>query len=102
MLAALEKEKYRNKKIVAFKPKLDHRYGDCYISTHTGYTWEAINVSTGEEILRESDPAICETTGRDAYYTVRISTPGKEIEVGGAETYQPRSWAATPFMKKYD
>tara|TARA_B100000029_G_C17274585_1_gene851126 strand:+ start:274 stop:825 length:552 start_codon:yes stop_codon:yes gene_type:complete len=159
MLATLEKEKYRNKKIIAFKPKLDHRYGDSFITTHTGYTWEAINVSSGDEMLSYSAdydvvavdeafmidgcakalihlfksgksiyvasiqlsatgnefseikdmmpwatqidvcPAICETTGRDAYYTVRISSPGAEIEVGGAETYQPRSWTVTPFMK---
>ena len=44
--------------------------------------------------------AVCESTGHDAYYTVRISAPGEEIEIGGAETYQPRSWTATPFMKK--
>ena len=162
MLATLEKEKYRNKKILAFKPKLDHRYGEHYISTHTGYKWKALCVSSGDEILAEAKdygviavdeafmidgcaealiklfkagksiyvasiqlsatgnefseikdmmpwatqidvcPAICETTGRDAYYTVRISSPGAEIEVGGAETYQPRSWSATPFMNNND
>ena len=160
MLAALEREKYRNKKIIAFKPKLDHRYGDSFITTHTGYAWEAIKVSGGDEIIENSAgydvvavdeafmidgsaaalkelfrngmsiyvasiqlsatgnefvevrdmmpwateidicSAVCETTGHDAYYTVRISAPGEEIEVGGAETYQPRSWTATPFMKK--
>ena len=46
--------------------------------------------------------AVCQVTGRDAYYTVRIAESGEEIEVGGAETYQPRAFSATPFMKEYD
>ena len=162
MLAAISREKYRNKKIIAFKPKMDHRYSDSFISTHTGYKLEAVPVSTGEEIIAASEgydvvavdeafmidgsaealrslfksgksiyvasiqlsatgkafdeiqsmmpwatridicTAVCQVTGKDAYYTVRISEPGKEIEVGGAETYQPRSFSATPFMKEYD
>ncbi len=162
MLAAIAREKYRKKKIIAFKPKMDHRYGDSYISTHTGYKLEAVPVSTGDEIIEASVDydvvavdeafmidgsaealkslflsgksiyvasiqlsatgnafeeiqammpwatrieictAVCQVTGQDAYYTVRISKPGEEIEVGGAETYQPRSFSATPFMKEND
>ena len=55
MLAAIAREKYRKKKIVAFKPKMDHRYGDSYISTHTGYKLEALPVSTGDEIIKASE-----------------------------------------------
>lgn len=162
MLAAIAREKYRKKKIIAFKPKMDHRYADSYISTHTGYKLEAVPVSTGDEIIEASEgydviavdeafmidgsakalkslfrsgksiyvasiqlsatgnafdeiqammpwatrieicTAVCQVTGMDAYYTVRISQPGEEIEVGGAETYQPRSFLATPFMKEND
>ena len=162
MLAAISREKYRNKKIIAFKPKMDHRYSDSYISTHTGYKLEATPVSTGEEILELAEEydvvavdeafmidgsanalkslfssgksiyvasiqlsatgnafeeiqlmmpwatrieictAVCQVTGKDAYYTVRISKPGEEIEVGGSETYQPRSFSATPFIREDD
>ena len=162
MLAALEREKYRSKKIGVFKPKLDHRYGFDNVATHTGYKWPATCVASGMEIVSEADnydviavdeafmidgcaealiklfrsgksvfvasiqlsatgnefceikdmmpwatkieicPAICEKSGKDAYYTVRIACDGEEIEVGGAETYQPRSWSATPFMENND
>ena len=162
MLAAIAREKYRKKKIIAFKPKMDHRYGDSYISTHTGYKLEAVPVSSGKEIIAASKDhdviavdeafmidgsaealkglfrsgksiyvasiqlsaagnafeeiqsmmpwatrieictAVCQVTGQDAYYTVRITQPGEEIEVGGAETYQPRSFSVTPFMREND
>jgi|TARA_R110001583_G_scaffold42973_1_gene136613 thymidine kinase len=162
MLAALEREKYRSRRILACKPKLDHRYGTDYISTHTGYKWSACCVSKGQEIIDLAEdydvvavdeafmidgcaesliklfksgksifvasiqlsangnvfkeirdmmpwatridvcPAICERTGLDAYYTVRISSGDSEIEVGGAETYQPRSWSDTPFVGDSD
>lgn len=42
-------------------------------------------------------PAVCVITGDDAYYTVRKSKGLSEIEVGGAETYEPRAWSCTPF-----
>ena len=162
MLAAIDREKYRKKKVIAFKPKMDHRYGDSYISTHMGNKLKAIPVSSGEEIVSASKgydviavdeafmidgsaealkrlfrsgksiyvasiqlsaagnafeeiqammpwatrieicTAVCQVAGRDAYYTVRIAQPGEEIEVGGAETYQPRSFSATPFIKEDD
>lgn len=162
MLAAISREKYRNRKIIAFKPRMDHRYSDSFISTHTGYKLKAVPVSSGEEIIAAADgydvvavdeafmidgaadalkmlfksgksiyvasiqlsatgkafdeiqsmmpwatrieicTAVCQVTGRDAYYTVRIAESGEEIEVGGAETYQPRAFSATPFMKEYD
>ena len=51
MFAALEREKYRSRKILACKPKMDHRYDDDHISTHTGYKWPAHRVSSGQEII---------------------------------------------------
>jgi thymidine kinase len=160
MFAALEREKYRSRKILACKPKMDHRYSDDHITTHTGYKWPAVCVSSGQEIVElaagydviavdeafmidgsadalirlfksgksvfvssiqlsasgavfdeikdmmpwatkiEVCPAICEKTGKDAYYTVRIASSGDEIEIGGSETYQPRSWSETTFLRK--
>jgi thymidine kinase len=43
-------------------------------------------------------PAVCPITGLDAYYTVAKVAGLKEIEVGGAETYEPRCHAQTPFI----
>jgi len=58
MLAALDRAKYQSKEISAFKPKMDHRYIEEEIVTHSGYTWNAHCVSSGEEIIelsRKSD-----------------------------------------------
>lgn len=43
-------------------------------------------------------PAVCVKTGNNAYYTVRKVENLSEIEVGGADIYEPRAWSATPFM----
>ena len=159
MLAAIAREKYRKKKIIAFKPKMDHRYADSYISTHTGYKLEAVPVSTGDEIIEASEgydviavdeafmidgvanalielykagktifvstiqlsasgltfgevqamfpwatrieicPAVCSLCESDAFYTVAKIKGLSHIEVGGAETYEPRCHKHTPFLK---
>lgn len=51
LLAALDRCKYRNQKIVAFKPRIDERYSNSNIVTHSGSSWPAINVSSGKDIL---------------------------------------------------
>ena len=43
-------------------------------------------------------PAVCPVTGEDAFFTVRKSSSEQEIEVGGSDLYEPRSWACTPFV----
>lgn len=45
-------------------------------------------------------PAVCPVTGADAFYTVRKFSGDQEIEVGGADMYEPRSWQSTPFINK--
>ena len=55
LLTSLDRCKYQNKKIVAFKPKIDERYSQSNIVTHGGISWPAVNVSNGQEILRLSD-----------------------------------------------
>ena len=50
LLAFLDRAKYQNKKIVVFKPKIDERYSQSNVVTHTGHEWPAINVSNGHEI----------------------------------------------------
>ena len=38
-------------------------------------------------------PAVCQTTKKDAYYTEKIGgRSDHQIEVGGADMYQPRCW----------
>lgn len=54
MLSVLERCSYQNRKVIAFKPKMDDRYSEGEICTHAGLKFPAINVSSGEEILAES------------------------------------------------
>jgi len=44
-------------------------------------------------------PAVCVESGSDAYYTVRKVDNLAEIEVGGADIYEPRAWSRTSFMQ---
>ena len=50
MLAAIERASYQNKKVIAFKPKMDNRYAEGEIVTHTGIRFPAYNVRNGSEI----------------------------------------------------
>ena len=51
LLGALDRCKYQNKNIIAFKPKIDERYSQSNIVTHGGSSYPATNVSNGQEIL---------------------------------------------------
>lgn len=158
MLAALDRARYQSKNIIAFKPRMDHRYDEARIVTHVGHTWDAVCVSDGDEMLEaaagfdvvavdeafmidgvadallelhrqgktifvstiqlsaaglnfsevqamfpwatriEVCPAVCALCESDAYYTVAKVDGLSHIEVGGAETYEPRCSHHTPFM----
>jgi len=158
MLSVLERCSYQNKKVTAFKPKMDDRYSEGEICTHAGLRYSATNINSGEEMLARSIgydvigvdeafmidgsaealislyrqgktivvssiqmsasgnvfseikeilpwatkievcPAVCVKTGDNAYYTVRKIENLAEIEVGGADMYEPRAWAETPFV----
>ena len=52
MLAAIDRYRYQNKIVKAFKPKIDKRYEISSISTHSGGTIPAICVETGEDITK--------------------------------------------------
>ena len=61
MLAALERYTYQNKKVIAFKPRMDDRYSESEICTHSGLKFPALTVGTGNEILDhvlEKDPGV--------------------------------------------
>jgi len=51
LLSYLDRCKWRNKNIKAFKPNIDQRYSNDCICTHLGYKTSAINVSSGQSIL---------------------------------------------------
>ncbi len=54
MLAAIERAVYQNKKVIAFKAKMDNRYSEGEIVTHTGMKFPAMNITSGSEILKIS------------------------------------------------
>lgn len=51
LLASVDRYKYQNKSIVAFKPRMDNRYSNVEICTHSGGSMEAVGVETGKDIL---------------------------------------------------
>jgi len=53
LLSALDRYKYQGKKIIVFKPKLDDRYSVDNISTHSGWTFPAVCVKFGSDILEK-------------------------------------------------
>ena len=52
LLAAVDRYKYQNKDIVAFKPRMDNRYSSVEICTHSGGKISAVGVETGRDILK--------------------------------------------------
>jgi len=61
MLGTLERYKYQNKKVLAFKPRMDNRYSEDKITTHSGMTYVACVVANGSEILemvKEENPDV--------------------------------------------
>lgn len=51
LLSAIERYRYQNQNVIAFKPRLDQRYSHDHISTHNGGKIEAWVVNSGEEII---------------------------------------------------
>jgi thymidine kinase len=51
LLSTLEKFKYQHRKIVAFKPTIDDRYGNDEIVTHGGWRVPATRIKIGADIL---------------------------------------------------
>jgi thymidine kinase len=52
MLAAIDRYRYQNQRIAAFKPIMDDRYSSLEIKTHSGGCIPAVGVNTGEDILQ--------------------------------------------------
>lgn len=155
LLMMLERYKYQNKVIAAFKPQMDDRYADTEIVSHNGFRYPARAIKVGPDIIAylsepevkaphviavdeafmipgiadtliwlyqngfnvvvssldisatgkvfseiekmlpwatrvEKCSAVCTVCGADAHYTHRKTAGGEEIEIGGAEMYEPR------------
>lgn len=51
MLMQLERFRYQNKRIVVFKPKIDDRYSESHVTTHSGWRVDATTIETGADLL---------------------------------------------------
>jgi len=52
LLTIVDRYQYQKKNVLAFKPRMDKRYSDIEICTHTGARLSAIGVQRGDDILR--------------------------------------------------
>jgi thymidine kinase len=73
LLSYLERFKYQNKKIAAFKPKADNRYSDTKIMTHSGWNIDAIPVEFGGEIVEwvEKNLPDADVIGIDEFFLIQ-------------------------------
>lgn len=51
LLSSVDRFKYQNKKVAAFKPRLDDRYSEDFICTHSGWKIPATCIREGTDIL---------------------------------------------------
>jgi thymidine kinase len=52
LLIRLDRAKYQGFQVIALKPNADNRYASDEIVTHSGLRFPAVNVQTGEDILK--------------------------------------------------
>lgn len=57
LLAVVDRYRYQQKNIIAFKPRMDDRYSEAQICTHSGGSLPAIGVNTGNDVLSFLDEA---------------------------------------------
>ena len=55
LLATVDRYRYQNKHVIAFKPKMDDRYSKTEIFTHSGGKLEAVGVNNGKDIVKYID-----------------------------------------------
>ena len=51
LLAIVDRNQRQNRVVAAFKPKMDNRYADSKITTHTGGSIPAVCVKNGDDVL---------------------------------------------------
>ena len=52
LFAILDRYKYQKRNIIAFKPSVDNRYSESYITTHSGARMPAVVVDNGMQIYQ--------------------------------------------------
>jgi len=52
LMAAVDRYRYQQRNIIAFKPIMDNRYSNLEICTHSGGKLPAIGVSSGDDVLQ--------------------------------------------------
>ena len=55
LLSALERYQYQNKNLVLFKPKIDVRYSEDTVTTHSGIKWSKNKPGSFNKVIRVSD-----------------------------------------------
>jgi thymidine kinase len=60
MLAAIDRYRYQNRNVVAFKPRMDDRYCNSDICTHNGGKIAAVLVNRGADVLEYIRNAACD------------------------------------------
>jgi thymidine kinase len=53
LLSSIDRFKHQNKRVAAFKPKLDDRYDEDFICTHSGWRVPATCIKEGSDILEK-------------------------------------------------
>ncbi len=51
LIATVDRFRYQNRKIIAFKPRMDERYSESEICTHSGAKIKAFVVGSGKDII---------------------------------------------------
>jgi len=53
LLSTIDRFRYQNKKVAVFKPKMDGRYAEDFVCTHSGWKVQAHCVKDGPDILEK-------------------------------------------------
>jgi thymidine kinase len=70
LLSALERYTYQKKKVMLFKPVIDDRYSvDCVVS-HSGRSWSAHRVETGEALFSIASDSAAQVVGIDEAFMI--------------------------------
>jgi len=74
LLAAVDRFRYQNRSVIAFKPRLDERYSKSHISTHSGGRLDAHTVNSGEEIVKIVNEIDCDVVAVDEAFMIDNSS----------------------------
>jgi len=70
VLAELDRYRYKNKKILLLKPKVDGRFSETHVCTHTGISLEAVSVKNLFDI-RKLNPELYDVIAIDEAFMIK-------------------------------